>query len=132
MAERYRELADRLFHQHDLAVIDEVFAEDYEGEYGGQPIHGRAAFRASIEAMLAGLEDTRYVVHDTAETGDLLWAHWTCTGIHRGTLLGVPGTNTEVKIEGLTLNRFAHGRIVWGLVKWDRMTVAEQLRAAAR
>jgi predicted ester cyclase len=128
-AERYRNLADRLFHKRDLSAIDELFADDYQGEYAGKPVHGRAAFRASVEGMLAGLGDTRCDVIDTAESGDLLWAHWTCTGTHEGPLFGLAPTNAPVTIHGLTLNRFKGDRIVWGLVKWDRLAVLEQLRA---
>jgi predicted ester cyclase len=127
-AERYRELADRLFHKRDLTAIDRLFAEHYEGEYAGTPMRGRAAFRASVEAMLAALGDTRYDVLETAESGDLLWAYWRCTGTHQGPLFGVEPTNTPVVIEGLTLNRFEGDRIVWGRVKWDRLALVEQLR----
>jgi predicted ester cyclase len=118
-----------LFHKRDLAAIDDLFAEHYQGEYAGNPVHGRAAFRASVEGMLAAIGDTRYDVIDTVESGDLLWAHWTCTGTHTGSLFGIAATNAPVTIHGLTLNRFEGDRIVWGLVKWDRLALVEQLRA---
>lgn len=128
-AERYRDLANRLFHLRDLGAIDALFAEDYHGEYAGTAIQGRAAFRASVEAMLAALANTRYDVIHTAESGDLLWAHWKCTGVHKGPLFGIAPTNAPVVIEGLTLNRFEGDKIVWGRVKWDRLAVVEQLQA---
>ena len=131
-AERYRDLANRLFHLRDLGAIDALFAENYEGEYAGTPVRGRAAFRASVEGMLAALANTRYDVIETAESGDLLWAYWRCTGTHRGPLFGLAATNAPVVIEGITLNRFEGDRIVWGRVKWDRLAVVEQLQAHSR
>jgi predicted ester cyclase len=131
-AERYQDLANRLFHLRDLGAIDALFAEHYEGEYAGTPVHGRAAFRASVEGMLAALANTRYDVIETVESGDLLWAYWRCTGVHRGPMFGIAATNAPVVIEGITLNRFEGDRIVWGRVKWDRLAVAEQLKALAR
>lgn len=130
-AERYRELAHRLFHQRDLGAIDALFADDYEGEYGGTPVRGRAAFRESVEGMLAAFADTRYDVLETSESGDHLWAYWRFTGTHQGPLFGIAATRAPVVMEGLTLNRFDGDRIVWGRVKWDRLAVLEQLRASA-
>lgn len=127
-AERWRNLAVRLFSERDLTAIDELFDPDYEGEYAGKPVHGREAFRASIAAMLAGIHDTRMDVHATSEDGDLLWSHWTCTGIHGGALMGLPATKRPVTIVGVTLNHFRGDRIVKGFVKWDRLALVEALQ----
>jgi hypothetical protein len=47
-------------------------------------------------------------------------------------MFGIAATNAPVVIEGITLNRFEGDRIGWGRVKWDRLAVAEQLKALAR
>jgi predicted ester cyclase len=126
--DRYRELADRLFVHRDDTVIDEMFASDYTGEHGGRAIRGRDEFRAAVTGLRAALSPCRYVVHDTAESGDLCWAHWSLTGVHGARLFDLEPTGKPVTITGLTLNRFANDRIVWGLVKWDRMSLLEALR----
>jgi predicted ester cyclase len=127
--DRYRELADRLFRLGDDSVIDEMFAPDYTGEHGGRTIQGRDAFRAAVTSVRAALSPCRYDVHDTADSGDLCWAHWTLIGVHGARLFDLEPTGAKVTITGLTLNRFANGVIVWGLVKWDRLSLLEALRA---
>ncbi|HEY1548630.1 MAG TPA: nuclear transport factor 2 family protein [Kofleriaceae bacterium] len=126
--DRYRELADRLFVRRDDTVIDEMFALDYTGEHGGRMIRGRDEFRAAVTSLRAALSPCRYVVHETADSGDLCWAHWTLTGVHGARLFELEATNKPVEISGLTLNRFANGQIVWGLVKWDRLSLLEAIR----
>ncbi|HEY4055791.1 MAG TPA: ester cyclase [Kofleriaceae bacterium] len=126
--DRYRELARRLFTVEDDSAIDEWFAEDYEGEYGGERVVGRDRFKQSVLTLRAAIGPLDYQVHHTAESGDLVWAHWTARGTHRGPIFDIAPTGKPVVITGLTLNRIANGKIVWGLVKWDRMALLEQLR----
>lgn len=127
-AERWRHLADRLFGARDLAAIDDLFHEDYEGEYAGNPVRGRAAFRASIEGMLAGIHGTHMNVHATTEDGDLLWSHWTVTGTHGGHLLGFAPTHRPLTVVGVTLNHFRGDKIARGFVKWDRLALVDALK----
>ncbi len=129
LGEQYRALARRLFADLDDTAIDEMFAPDYQGEYGGKSVVGRDAFRASVVALRSALAPVHYVVHHTAEGDGLLWAHWTASGVHTGPLFELAPTQRAVSITGLTLNRFVDGKIVWGLVKWDRMALLDQLRA---
>jgi predicted ester cyclase len=129
LGDQYRELARRLFVHADDTAIDELFAADYEGEYAGGVVRGRDAFRASVGALRSALTPLTYTVHHTAEGDGLLWAHWTASGVHSGHLFDLAPTQRPIAITGLTLNRFVDGKIVWGLVKWDRMALLEQLRA---
>ncbi len=126
--ERYRELAERLFDRHDDTAIDEMFSPDYVGEYGGKKVIGREAFRAAVAALRAGLAPLRYEVHRTTEDGEYLWAHWTASGRHSAMLFDSAPTGAAVSVTGLTLNRIVDGQVVWGLVKWDRMGLLDQLR----
>ncbi len=130
LGDQYRALAHRLFAKSDDTAIDELFAPNYEGEYGGKTISGRDAFRASVIALRNALAPLDYTVHHTAEGDGLLWAHWTARGTHSARVFDLDPTHKPVAITGLTLNRFVDGKIVWGLVKWDRLALLDQLRTA--
>ena len=54
---------------------------------------------------------------------------WTVDGTHKGELLGmgIPITGREVSLSGVTVDRFANGKIVetWGV--YDEMSMMQQL-----
>ncbi len=129
-AERYRTTIDRLFHRKDDSAFDDLFAPTYTGEYGGQTID-RETFRQRVFGFRAALGDIRYDVVETAEVGDRVWAQWKVTAVHRAPLFGIEATHAPVAITGMTVNRFVDGKVVWGMVQWDRMTLADALRAAS-
>jgi predicted ester cyclase len=129
-AERYRELTDRLFRQRDDGAFDELFAPSYTGEYGGKSVT-RESMRETVMAIRNAFGDTRYDVLETAEVGDKLWAYWKVSAIHRGPMFGIAATHAPIVIHGLTFNRYVDGKIVWGVVQWDRMGLAETLKAAS-
>lgn len=125
--ERYRELARRLFTEADDTAINEFFASTYEGEHGGEHVDLQR-FRESVAAFRSAFGPVTYEVHHTTEDGDLLYAYWTARGCHSGPAFGLEPTERPIRVTGLTLNRFKDGKIVWGLVKWDRLALLEGLR----
>lgn len=124
----YRAFVTRVFEGGDLAAIPDFIDEDYVGEEeGGQKRFGHAGARRVAEAFRAGLVNLKYEIHELSEDGPRVFARWTVSGDHGGTLFGVPPTGRHLAVGGMSLNEMRNGRIWRGSIFWDRAALARQL-----
>lgn len=96
-----------------LALYDErvrVFG------FGPEPMDKRmvTAFYETVWSTLGqeGKPNPLLVLHEGAADGDLFACRVTMTGIHRGAFLGVAPTGRPYSLDGITMLRFANGRVV--------------------
>jgi predicted ester cyclase len=50
--------------------------------------------------------------HEVMTDGDLYCCRFTMTGIHRGSFMGVPASGRPIVLAGISMMRFANGRVV--------------------
>jgi len=116
----FRAFVDRVFVAGDLAAIADFIAADYVNDEGDHA-------RRFAEAFCTGLVNLAYEIHDLVEDGARVFARWTISGEHGGTLFGVPPTGRRLVVEGMSLYEVGNGRICRGSIIWDRAAVARQL-----
>ena len=104
---------DEVLSGHDLAVVDELHAEDYafHPSSGGRAAAGDDAEEARLARLLAAFPDLRATVESLVAEGDLVAVRWTATGSHRGEHLGVAATGRQVTMAGMAFHRVACGQI---------------------
>ena len=97
------------------------------------------ARRAMELSYLDGLSDVEFTASSQLPKGDLVVVRWQVIGRHTGTLLGVPPTNEEVTITGMTMIKFDEqprpegGRIAQATDEWtywDLPALMQQLGVA--
>ena len=73
-----------------------------------------AGFYRSIWAAFAaeGKPNPELVFHEVMEDGDLYGCRFTMSGRHGGAFMGIPATGRPYRLEGITMLRFAGGRVV--------------------
>jgi predicted ester cyclase len=59
--------------------------------------------------------------------GDRVATRWVFTGTHTGTYRGIAPTGTRVTFTGLSMSRFADGRMVEAIIESDEESVLRQL-----
>src|SRR5260370_38782466 len=59
--------------------------------------------------------------------GETVVTRWTCRGTHKGDLSGIAPTGKQITISGITVGRFAHGKIAQGYANWDALGLMQQL-----
>jgi predicted ester cyclase len=93
-------------------------------------VQGLEQYVANLEAVVDAFPDYRWELRHLLVDGSWLAAHFTDTGTHRGTFLGVPATGRFVTTQEFALYRVEGGRIaeVWGTA--DDLRLLEQLQAA--
>lgn len=99
-----RRFYEELWNRWDLAVADEIVAEDirFRGSLG-TTVRGRDQFKAYVESVRAAFPDWRNEVDELFGAGEKVVARLTWTGTHRGELLGVPATGREVRYVGVAI-----------------------------
>ena len=109
----------------DLARARELYAEDFVDHVNALEFRGQEGIAESVALYRAIFDDLRIDVVDQFGDGDRVVSRWTLSGTHRG---------RRVQIPGMTISRFAGGRIVEDWTVSDQLALLRQLgvrRAAA-
>lgn len=69
----------------------------------------------------------RLTIEDIIAEGETVVARWSYRGAHRGDLSGIAPTGKQVALSGVTIARFANGKMVEGYVNWDALGLMHQL-----
>ena len=119
-----------LFGTDDPSLADTILAADvvFHGLAGGV-LHGIEATKAFIAAYRAAFPDARSTVEDQVAQGDRVATRWRARGTHTGPLGELAPTGRSFDVGGITIERFAHGRIAEVWVVRDELGLLRQLGA---
>jgi steroid delta-isomerase-like uncharacterized protein len=125
LAERYRHY-NAACNEHRFADLGKFVADDVvvNGER-----QGLAGYAAGLAAVVRAFPDYRWDLRHLLVDGDVVAAHFTDSGTHRGEWLGVPATGRRVSTQEFAVYRWADGRIAEVWVTADNLRVLDQLRA---
>jgi predicted ester cyclase len=119
-------------YNHGVAEVgDEIFAPDFVAHMPSKPPMGRPGLDQFIGAVMDGLSDFRYEVHDQIAQDDLVFNRVTARGVHTAALLGVPATHRSIKMGNINLFKVKDGRVVEQWAEPDIFGLLQQIRAIA-
>jgi steroid delta-isomerase-like uncharacterized protein len=126
-----RRLFDELWNKGNLPVADELIAPSYIHHDASTPDVGRGpeSEKKRVTLYRNAFPDLRLTIEDTIAEGETVVARWTCRGAHRGDLNGIAPTGKQFAITGVSVMRFAGGKMVEGYVNWDALGLMQQLGA---
>ncbi|WP_312223756.1 ester cyclase [Rhizobium rhizoryzae] len=83
----------------------------------GMPQGPESMWNTFEKVLRPALSNLKIVIHDQIAEGDKVTTRKTISGIHSGTLLGVPATGRELTISVIDIVRIEGGRYAehWGL-----------------
>ena len=133
MSESNKQVSRRfteLFSTDDGSLADEVFTADvvFHGVADGD-LRGVEATKAFIAAYRAAFPDALSTVEDQVAEGDRVVTRWRARGTHGAPLGELPATGREFDVGGITIERFAGGRIAEVWVARDELGLLRQLGA---
>ena len=121
MSEENKAVVNRLYEkvwsQGNMAVIDELVADNFVGHSQPAEIpNTREGFKIFAGMYLKAFPGMKMTVDDIITEGDKVVARWTAVGKHKGELMGIPATDKDVTVTGISIDRIAGGKIVesWG------------------
>lgn len=124
-----RRLFAELWNKGDLPVADELIAPTYIHHDASTPEFGRGpeSEKKRVSFYRTAFPDIRLTIEDIMAGGETVVARWNCRGAHRGDLSGIAPTGNQFAISGVTIVRFANGKMVESYVNWDALGLMQQL-----
>jgi len=124
-----RRLVEEGWNQGNTAVFDELFAADYLGHDTSGPMHGPEGFKQFYATYRTAFPDTHLTIEDQIAEGDTVASRWTATGTHQGPLMGIPPSGKRVRVTGITISRYASGKIAEEWFSYDTLGMLQQIGA---
>ena len=93
-----------------------------------EPLYGGKGYLSVVEAMRASFSDIRWEMVDMAAEEDKVAVHWTCSGTHDGTFMGLPATGRKFSFSCMNFYYFNEkGKIVNDVAAQGMMGLLEAL-----
>ncbi len=123
-----RKFVDEVWNKGNVALCDQYLTKDTVGHdpLGGD-MSGIDSFKNHVQALRTGFPDLTVTIDDIGASGDEVFLRWTVRGTHTGSLAGIPATNKQATVVGMTLNRFAEGKLAEQWYEWDTLGWLAQL-----
>ena len=118
-----------VYNTGDMGLWNEAMSESYVGHVNGQDVPNREVGAGFVQALLVAFPNIQYTVEDTVTQGNKVTCRWSATATHTGDLFGMPPTNKDVNMLGMTIFRIEDGQVaeLWDV--WDQHGMMEQLTA---
>jgi steroid delta-isomerase-like uncharacterized protein len=116
-----------------VQTIYDLLSENCIGVGQDQPgveIHGPADFVALFNRLHGAFPDIKITVDDVIGADDKVVVRWSAAMTHTGDHLGIPATNRQVRITGITIAQIKDGKIIRGWDNWDQLALMQQLSVA--
>jgi steroid delta-isomerase-like uncharacterized protein len=127
-----RRFFEEVWAKGNVAAVDEFMAPDYVEQIehtvppGSRP--GRDSVKRRIAVYHNAFPDMAVKIHDILAQGDRVAYRWSTRGTHLGELIGIPPTGLHMTTRGITILRFAGGKIVEGWSSVDISRSVEEQR----
>jgi steroid delta-isomerase-like uncharacterized protein len=124
-----RRLMEEVWTNGDLSLVDQLISVNYKHHDTSTPDFGPGPEGERKRATLyrSAFPDLQFIVEDVIAEGETVSIRWTSQGTHRGPLSGIAPSGKKVSVSGITLARFAGGKMVESWVNWDALSLLQQL-----
>jgi steroid delta-isomerase-like uncharacterized protein len=124
---------DECWNQGKLNVVSELVADNcrFHDPVFPNLTSGAQNLKTHIETCRRGFPDLRFAIDDTIAERNEVVIHWTATGTHKGTFLGMQPTNRKATVSGTSIFRIDGSKITEEWAHWNLMSMMEQLGLSA-
>ena len=124
-------IADDIWNRGDLDVCYEVMAPAavYHGPHMPTGRGDRETWKRAIAMYRSAFPDSHVTYEDLHVCGDIVVGRWSATGTQTGPLPGLEPTGRPIALGGITIYRFADGKISEAWEQLDMLGMWQQLGA---
>jgi steroid delta-isomerase-like uncharacterized protein len=130
-ADGSKRIITEIFGAGNYDVADELVAADARGYDPAlpQPTIGPEGVKESARGYRAAFPDLKITAEQVIADGDYVAIRWTARGTHKGDLFGIAPTGKQATATGISIDRWANGKIAESWVNWDTLGLLQQLGA---
>jgi len=121
---------EEAWNKGNVDVLDQVYAPDcvsHEVSPGGVDTLGVDVQREHLRRQRAALSGFQVTIEDVVCGADRVAFRWVVSGTHKGDWMGIAPTGRRITWGGITICRFANGKIVEEWLAGDMLTALMQL-----
>jgi len=124
-----RQFFESMLGKANWGMADDILASDVVMHHPSspQPIAGVKNVVGFLGAFRAGFPDMSMRVEFAFGDGEMVAVRWGMSGTHTAELFGIPPSGKPVKVVGISLLRFANGKVVEDWVSEDTMGLMQQI-----
>jgi len=124
-----RRLMDEVWTKGNLPLVDQIISVNYKHHDSSTPDFGPGpeGEKKRVTLYRSAFPDLQFNLDDVIAEGDTVLVRWSSHGTHRGPLSGIAPSGKKANVSGMTLARFAGGKMVEGWVNWDALGLLQQL-----
>ena len=126
-----RRTVEEGWNQGNVAVFDELLAPNFICHDPGVPdVRTREDYKRWATEIRNAFPDFHLTIDNLIAEGDQVVVRWTARGTNTGdivTPMPIPATGKQVTVTGITIDRFAGGKLVEIWQQWDTMGFMQQL-----
>jgi steroid delta-isomerase-like uncharacterized protein len=113
----------------DMDVLERLYSSEFvfHMQVPGRP-QGYAGLRDRALLINSALYDVSISVKVVVDDGDTVVTRWRGRGVHKNDLLGMPGTDRNIAVNGITIFRIREGVITEEWTEFDALALLNQLR----
>ena len=125
-----RSLVEEVWNKGNLAVVDEIIADDYIHHGASHEIPpGPEGYKQTVSMNRSPFLDFQMILEDLIAEGDKVAGRWTIRGTHQGELMGIAPTGRQVAFTGIFIVRIAGRKVAEEWEEADALGLMQQLRA---
>lgn len=126
-----RRIIEEIFGAGKYELADELIAADARGHDPSLPeaLVGPEGVKDSARGYRAAFPDLKLTIEQVIAQGDDVAVRWTAKGTHKGELFGIAATGKEATVTGISIDRWANGKVAESWVNWDTLGLLQQLGA---
>ena len=118
---------ETIWHQKQVNRAGEHLAPDFANHDPAMTHQGLEQYQPFVTAYLTAFPDLHFMFEDQIAEGDKVVTRWTARGTHQGSFMGIPPTGKQAAVTGITIDRFANGKIVESWYNFDALGLLQQL-----
>jgi len=126
---RVQAFYDQVINAHNIAMVDSFYQPEFV-DHNPDPGHsgnGIEDLKSGFKDFFAAYPDIHAKANFMISKGDTVMAYLTMTGTNSGPMMGKPGTNKQINIDGIDIIAIKDGKATerWGF--FDDMKMMQQL-----
>jgi len=122
-----RRVIEEVWNKGNLAVADEVIANNYVFDAAGQEFKGPEGLKQAVTIYRTAFPDFHITIDDMVAEGDKVASRFTVRGTHKGDLMGIAPTGKQVTVTGTAFNRLVGGKEVEARASMDQLGMLQQM-----